>query len=146
MTRTHAQAWIAPPTPETTGDELESIRATVLDYFEGWFDGDAVRMDRALHPGLAKHSVDQGPTRSNGLRLTTKDEMVEATRQGEGRQQDLPDRAIRIDVAAVSGGIASAIVHSAVYVEFVLLARTADGWRITGTLWRWATGHGPRAR
>jgi hypothetical protein len=31
------------------------------------------------------------------------------------------------------------------YVEFALLARTSDGWRITGTLWRWATGHGPRA-
>jgi hypothetical protein len=41
--------------------------------------------------------------------------------------------------------MASAIVHSAVYVEFVLLARTGDDWRITGTLWRWAEGHGPRA-
>jgi hypothetical protein len=35
---------------------------------------------------------------------------------------------------------------TAVYVEFVLLARTADGWRITGTLWQWTAGHGPRAR
>ena len=26
------------------------IAATVLDYFEGWFEGDAARMDRALHP------------------------------------------------------------------------------------------------
>jgi len=25
------------------------------------------------------------------------------------------------------------------------LARTRDGWRITGTLWRWSEGHGPRA-
>lgn len=125
------------------GDK-EAITATLLDYFEGWFDGDAERMDRALHPGLAKHSLGEGPTRA-GLDVITKDEMIEATRQGRGRQRDVPERAIRIEIAAVSGDIASAIVHSAVYVEFVLLVRTLEGWRITGTLWHWADGHGPRA-
>ena len=28
----------------------DQVRAAVLDYIEGWFDGDAVRMERALHP------------------------------------------------------------------------------------------------
>ena len=32
---------------------------------------------------------------------------------------------------SVSGDIASVVVHSAVYVEYALLARTSDGWRIT---------------
>lgn len=139
-------AWTADPIDETVrAEDAAAIRACILDYFDGWFDGDATRMDQALHPGLAKHSLDQGPSRANGLDVTTKAEMVEATRQGVGRSRDVPDRAIRIDIAAISGTIASAIVHSAVYVEFVLLAWTRDGWRITGTLWRWATGHGPRA-
>lgn len=139
-------AWRAEAVDETIGAKDEAaIRSCLLDYFEGWFDGDAVRMDRALHPGLAKHSLGQGPDHSETLDLTTKEEMVEATRLGRGRSRDLPDRAIRIDVASVSGDIASAILHSAVYVEYALLARTRDGWRITGTLWRWAEGHGPRA-
>lgn len=69
--------------------------------------------------------------------------MVVATRQGVGRSRDVPDRAIRIDIASVSGDIASVVVHSAVYVEHALLARTADGWQNTGTLWHWAAGHGP---
>lgn len=139
-------AWTAAATDETVRpDDASAIRSCLLDYFEGWFDGDAVRMDRALHPGLAKHALGQDRTRSSVLDVTTKDEMVESTRQGLGRQRDVPDRAIRIDIAGVSGDIASAIVHSAVYVEFALLARTSDGWRITGTLWRWADGHGPRA-
>lgn len=63
----------------------------------------------------------------------------------EGRSRDVPDRNIRIEIAAVSGDIASAIVRTAVYVEFLLLARTSQGWQITGVLWRWAEGHGPRA-
>jgi hypothetical protein len=139
-------AWRAPATDETVRPEdAAAIRACILDYFEGWFDGDAERMDRALHPGLAKHAIGQDRDRSDVLDVTTRDEMVEATARGLGRGRDLPDRAIRIDIAAVSGDIASVVVHSAVYVEFVLLARLADGWRITGTLWRWADGHGPRA-
>jgi Putative lumazine-binding len=139
-------AWTADAVDETVRpDDEAAIRRCLLDYFEGWFDGDASRMDRALHPGLAKHSLGQDPDRSDTLDVTTKDEMVEATRQGRGRQRDVPDRAIRIDIASVSDGIASVVVHSAVYVEYVLLARTGDGWRITSTLWRWADGNGPRA-
>lgn len=138
-------AWRAEAVDERVSDEdATAIRTCILDYFEGWFDGDVARMDRALHPGLAKHALGQDRNRSASLDVTTKDEMVEATRLGWGRQRDVPDRAIRIDIASVSGGIASAIVHSAVYVEYVLLVRTAEGWRITGALWRWADGHGPR--
>jgi hypothetical protein len=138
--------WRADPVDETIrSDDAAAVRDCLLGYFEGWFDGDAARMDRALHPGLAKHSLGQDPGRSDTLDLTTKNEMVEATRQGRGRSRDLADRAIRIDIASVSGGIASAIVHSAVYVEYALLARTSTGWRITSTLWRWAEGHGPRS-
>jgi hypothetical protein len=139
-------AWRADTTDETIRPEdAAAIRACLLDYFEGWFDGDADRMDRALHPGLAKHALNQDATRSGMLDVTTKDEMVEATRRGQGKQRDTPDRGIRSDILGVSGDIASASVHSTVYVEYALLARTSDGWRITGTLWRWADGHGPRA-
>ncbi|MDQ6795147.1 MAG: nuclear transport factor 2 family protein [Chloroflexota bacterium] len=139
-------AWTAEEVEETVSpDDAAAIRSCLLDYFEGWFDGDAERMDRALHPGLAKHALGQDRARSEVLDVDTKDTMVKATREGQGRRQDVPDRAIRIDVLGVSGDIACAVVHSAIYVEYSLLARTRDGWRITGTLWRWATGHGPRA-
>jgi hypothetical protein len=139
-------AWTAEAVAETfSAEDAAAIRTCILDYFEGWFEGDAARMDRALHPGLAKHALAQDPNRSNALDLTTRDEMVEATRQGIGRRRDLPDRAIRIEIAAVSDNMASVIVHSAVYVEYALLARIADGWRVTSTLWRWAAGHGPHA-
>ncbi len=139
-------AWRAEAIDETIRPEdAAAIRSCLLDYFEGWFEGDETRMDRALHPELTKHAIGQGPDRSDTLDVTTKDEMVEATRHGSGRLRDLPDRAIRIDIASVSGDIASAIVHSAVYVEYALLARTSDGWRITATLWHWSEGHGPRS-
>jgi len=139
-------AWTAEAVDETIRpDDAAAVTDCILDYFEGWFDGDATRMDRALHPGLAKHAMGQDAARSEDLLVTTRDEMVEATTQGRGRLRDVPDRAIRIEIVGMSGDIASVVVHSAVYVEYALLARTGDGWRITSTLWRWADGQGPRA-
>jgi hypothetical protein len=139
-------AWRAAAVDETiTPADESAIRNCLLDYFEGWFDGDAERMDRALHPDLAKHALGQDRDRAAVMDVTTKDEMVEATRRGIGRQRESGDRGIRIEVLSVSGAIACASVHSTVYREYALLARTNRGWQITATLWRWATGHGPRA-
>ncbi|MGI8626159.1 MAG: hypothetical protein ACR2J5_06245 [Geodermatophilaceae bacterium] len=36
--------------------ERELVRQAALDYFEGWYDADAVRMEGALHNELAKRS------------------------------------------------------------------------------------------
>jgi hypothetical protein len=37
-----------------TADTEAAIRSIVEDCVEGWFDGDSVRMTRALHPALVK--------------------------------------------------------------------------------------------
>ena len=108
--------------------ERAAIVATALDYFEGWFDGDAERMERALHPALAK----RGPE----LRTVTKDEMVAWTAEGEGKAEDAgPGRRIDVTVVDVHGTIASAVVDSDVYREYVHLVRTDDGWKIVNALW-----------
>jgi hypothetical protein len=43
------------PSEQAPGLEAEIV-ACALDYYEGWFDGDAARMERALHPELVKRS------------------------------------------------------------------------------------------
>ena len=37
--------------------DASAIKQTALDYIEGWYEGDAERMERALHPELAKRIV-----------------------------------------------------------------------------------------
>ena len=108
--------------------ENEAITATVRDYFEGWFDGDQERMDRALHPNLVKRRAGEE------LGVTTKERMLELTRAGEGKP-DGADRTLDIEVEDVHGDIASATVRSAVYHEYVHLVRTQDGWKIANALW-----------
>jgi hypothetical protein len=111
-----------------------AVVSTVLDYFEGWFDGDAARMERALHPGLAKRSLEQD---GRMLNETTAEWMIDATARGVGRERDPSDRGIEVEVDDVHGTIANATVRSAVYREYVQLVRTPEGWKIVNTLWEW---------
>jgi hypothetical protein len=111
-----------------------AIVNTVLDYFEGWFDGDAGRMKRALHPGLAKRSLEED---GRTLNETTAEWMTDATTRGVGRERDPGDRRLEVEVEDVHKTIANATVRSAVYREYVQLVRTPEGWKIVNTLWEW---------
>ena len=110
-------------------DEDAVVRC-VLDYFEGWFEGDPERMRRALHPELAKRSLG-----TDGLDQVTASQMVDATAAGAGRKRDSPERRIDIRVVEVYGDIATAVVDSHVYREYVHLVRTDGGWKIVNALW-----------
>jgi Putative lumazine-binding len=111
----------------------EAIRAVVLDYFEGWYDGDSDRMRRALHPQLAKRRLaDDG----SSLKESSAAGMIEATEQGEGRRDDPEERRLEILVEHVYDTIASVTVMSVPYAEYVQLVRTSDGWKIANAVWQ----------
>ena len=112
-----------------TTTEREAITQTALDYFEGWFDGDVERMSRALHPDLVKRKA------GDELGITTKERMLELTAAGAG-SEDGADRRLEVEVVEVYDDIASVIVRSAVYREYLHLMRTSDGWKIANALWR----------
>ena len=115
--------------------DREAIVRVALDYFEGWFDGDAARMERSLHPDLAKRSPDDAPGPGELEKLTAR-EMIEATAKGVGRTRDVPDRGIEVEVEHVHREIANVTVRSAVYIEYLHLVRTGDGWKIVNALWQ----------
>ena len=48
-------------TETATEIDRTAVIGVVLDYFEGWFSGDAARMERALHPELCKRSFARDP-------------------------------------------------------------------------------------
>lgn len=138
-----SEAWTAPPSAPPSEADRAAVTAAVLDYFEGWFDGDAERMRRALHPELAKRSFGQDAGRTPTLATDTADEMVEATGAGYGRAR-AGDRRLDIRIDDISAGIASVSVDCWSYVEYLHLVSTPDGWKIVNALWRFADGHGPR--
>ena len=118
----------------TVPAEVEAaIVDTVLDYFEGWYDGDVARMTRALHDDLAKRSL-AGDGR--GVEETSAREMIDATANGRGKRDDPAERRLSVRVDDVYDTIANVTVMSVPYAEYVQLVRTADGWKIVNALWQ----------
>jgi hypothetical protein len=46
-------------------EDKEAIRQVALDYIEGWYQGNAARMDRALYAKLVKRRIT--PTRPSHI-------------------------------------------------------------------------------
>ena len=116
-------------------NDTELIVATVHDYFDGWFDGDASRMARALHRDLVKRSP--GEDQASTLSFITAAQMIAWTDEGAGVEvaKALADRTIEVDVLDINGDIASVLVRSEPYHEYLHLVRTREGWRIANALW-----------
>ena len=69
------------------------------------------------------------------MHTLTKRRMVELTAAGEGTKE-AADRRLDVEVLDVEHEIASVVVRSAPYYEYLHLVRTADGWRIVNALYR----------
>ncbi|MEA2725362.1 MAG: hypothetical protein QOH59_3133, partial [Gemmatimonadales bacterium] len=64
-----------------------AIRATALDYAEGWYEGNADRMARALHPELVKRIVVRDTTTGKSMVQGMGASMlVNSTRHGHGKE------------------------------------------------------------
>ena len=125
----------APVRPAATTADVAAIRATIDDYYLGWYDADGDRMARALHPELAKRGWLRGRDGVPVVDADTFDTMVGFAAAGQGRRTDAAVRAYDVRVNDVFGDIAAATVHAVPYVDYLHLVRTSDGWRILNALW-----------
>ncbi len=121
-----------------TTSEAEAVERVALDYFDGYFDGDAPRLASALHPELAKRSLRQVDPDSEALRSVTRAQMIDITEGGEGKRLDPGARRIEVEVNDLYGNIASVTVRSALYREYLHFVRTPEGWKIVNALWHWS--------
>ena len=113
----------------------DAVRATTSDYIEGWFDGDAKRMERALHPELAKRCRGIEGDDPDALESLSATEMIDATADGEGQREDAPDRQIEIEIDYLSDDIASVRCGCHRYVDLLQLVRMPEGWKIVNAAW-----------
>jgi len=128
-TRTSAEQPSLHPTDDV------AIERTVRDYVDGWYDGNAERMARALHPDLAKRAALLQPNGQFLLDLTSANEMIELTRAGVGKQKARPGQGNTVLVLDVSGDIASAKSVSPDYIDLLHLVKLHGKWRILNVLW-----------
>lgn len=130
----------APAGAQTRADSA-AIRATALDYIDGWYAADGARMERALHPELAKRNtyIDPANRRSRLIQMTAMT-LVQGTRAGGG--SDIPTAQRRHDVQILDmyGNAASVRVSAASWVDYMHLVRWNGEWKIINVLWENAPG------
>ncbi len=122
-----------PPVPPN--DRL-AIERTVRDYIDGWYEGNAERMTRALHPDLVKRSAVPLPGGRAVLDTTSASAMIEMTAAGFGKPKAGKAPPTEVTVLDVSGDIASARSTSPDYVDLIHVLRINGDWRIVNVLWR----------
>ncbi len=111
------------------------ILAAVADYVEGWFDGDAERIGRALHPELVKRARGIEGDDPDALETLTRQDMVDATADGVGVREDAPDRQIDVRIEYRTADIASVTCLCHRYVDLLHLVKMPEGWRIVSAAW-----------
>jgi hypothetical protein len=112
------------------------IRAAALDYIEGWYTGDGLRMTRALHPELAKREVETDPkSQKSVLSQMGAKELVEYTRKGGGKDTPVRKRQADVSILDIYQGAASAKVIATDWVDYLHLTRWNGRWVIVNVLW-----------
>jgi hypothetical protein len=116
------------------------IRSCSLDYIEGWYNGDTMRMERALHPDLAKKQL-AALKQTNGTVINTvsKANMIEYTKAGFGKATPREKIKNEIIILDIYEDLASVKLSSYDYVDYLQLVRCNGEWKILNVLWKGKT-------
>ena len=137
-----ALAAAAPVRAQTAADSA-AIRATALDYVEGWYEGNAERMGRALHPELVKRIVvSDTATGKSVLESMGASALVNGTRHGYGKRTPKDRQQKEVWILDIFGNAASARATMADWIDYMQLAKVDGRWVIVNVLWEQKPGPG----
>jgi hypothetical protein len=112
-----------------------AIKATALDYIDGWYAADAARMERALHPELAKRNVYNDASGRSRLIQMSAMSLVNGTRSGGGSDIPAAQRTDSVRILDIYGNAASVRVRAATWIDYMHMAKYNGQWRILNVLW-----------
>jgi hypothetical protein len=120
----------APASPLNASEaDLAAIRQTASDYIDGWYTGDAERMERSLYDFLSKRWIVDDRVDS-----TTKWEMVDMTKGGGGK--DYPGKKkSTVTILDVYENIAVVKCDSPEYIDYLQIGKVKGKWIIINVLW-----------
>jgi hypothetical protein len=126
--------WGVPLAAQTAADSA-GIRGAALDYIEGYYEGNGERMERALHPELAKRIVrtnDQGRSQLGQMSAMT---LILGTRNGGGKDTPAAEQKKDVKILDIYRGAASARIDASGWVDYLHLAKWNGRWVIVNVLW-----------
>jgi Putative lumazine-binding len=117
---------------EATPDDVEAVTRVATEYFQSWFAGDGERMRACLHPNLAKRTPEEPGAESLTLHEDPTEILVADTASGEGTGFTPSQEVTVLDVFR---DIATVMVRSEPFIEYLHLARFGQRWLIVNALY-----------
>ena len=119
-----------------------AIKQTALDYIEGWYEGDAERMERALHPDLAKRIVRPNAENKNYSRLDQMGALalVQGVKRGGGKQTPKDRQQKDVVILDVFENAASVKITASDWIDYLHIAKFNGRWVIVNVLWEMKPG------
>ena len=115
--------------------DSSGIRQAALDYIEGYYEGDGTRMERALHPELAKRIVRTNEQGRSQLGQMSAMSLVLGTRAGGGKDIPAANRRKDVRILDIYQNAASAKIDASDWVDYLHLAKWNGRWVIVNVLW-----------
>ena len=116
--------------------DTELLKQSALDYIEGWYEGNAERMERALHPELAKRIVRTDPkTGRSALSQMSAMSLVQGTRRGGGKDTPKEKQQKDITILDIFQNAATVKVVASDWIDYLHLAKFNGRWVIVNVLW-----------
>ncbi len=115
--------------------DREAIKRTALNYAEGWYEGNADKMESSLHPDLAKRIArtnDKGQTRLDQMTAMS---LVQGTRTGYGKQTAKDEQQKDVAVLDITGAAATVKLEMRDWVDYMHIAKSNGKWLIVNVLW-----------
>ena len=121
--------------PQVSEADREGITRAALDYAESYYEGDGAKMERALHPDLAKRIVRNSPEGRSRLDHMSAMTLVQIIRMGSGKNTPKDQQLKDVKILDVFGNNASARVEMLDWVDYMHLAKWNGQWKIVNVLW-----------
>ena len=112
-----------------------AIQQAALDYIEGWYEGNAERMERALHPELAKRIVQSDAQGRSRLGQQSAMTLVLSTRNGGGKDTPADQRIQDVRILDIFGNTASVRADMSGWIDYMHMAKSNGRWVIVNVLW-----------
>ena len=115
--------------------DKEDIKQTALDYIEGWYEGNPERMERALHPDLAKRIVMTNPQGWSQLQQMSAMGLVQGVKRGGGKNTPKEKQQKDVTILDVFNNAACVKVVASDWIDYLHVAKWNGRWVIVDVLW-----------
>jgi hypothetical protein len=121
-----------------TQEDRAAVERAVLDYVEGFYEGDTAKLVRSVHPEVTKYGyfIPRDSTRYLGEPMPWADFLAYARGVKENNRQAPPSAPKRVEIFDVQDQTASAKLTAWWGTDYLLLAKYDGKWMIRQVLWQ----------